>query len=363
MKVHPFVAAPALLLVAVTALSARLVVQRHAARARPGALTPESPVAEPPFARRVFATTSDPWPAPVAGPAPPARAALRVRVTGPHGLLLPAVSASAVRQGDAEELAHELQQSDEDDDGTLLATELPPGRYDVVVEGPGLRTARVTGLLTGGEVAAIALDRAPLLLGSIGEPGLAGCAGTVSTKGLIATLGDDCTFAFEDVEADGPIVVTSLVAGHAERALVTLPLVGDPGVVCLAPPCTATPASLAIYVADAAGRQVERATIEWTLLGDDLHGELGSAIGDGFVYIHGRRPGQTLELEATVDDRKAKTTVVVGAGVTEVVLTVPGEVDRGRATPPEARRIRPDDEEAARPPSRESARERGLLPR
>jgi hypothetical protein len=381
MRIHPLVATPALLSIVVVAVGVRLVAQRHASRARVVEVTtdvPEGVVA--PYTRRVFPAVSQAWAAPSAVPETPAGATLRLRVTGPHGLLIPGVDATAVRQGDAEETSYGFDAGD-DDDGTLSLTDVPPGRYDVVVEAPGLRTARVAGLPTGVDIVALSLDRAPLLLGAIGAPGPAGCAGVVrATRSsprvdgnatTAETDADDCTFALEALPDDGvagpggfdagPLVVAATVAGRVERALVTLPLVGDPAAVCLAPPCAVVPASLAIFVADDAGRQVDGALIEWSLLGDDLRGEMGtlSLSGSGFTYLHGRRAGQTLQLEANVDGRKTATTVVVGVGVTDVVLTVPGAANGG-ATPREEPSIRLVGEEDARPPSRESAR--GLVP-
>jgi hypothetical protein len=344
MRIHPFVATPALLSLAVVAVGARLVAKRHVSRARVVEVTTEVPgVVVAPYSRRIFPATSQAWAAPATVPEAQAGATLLIRVTGPHELLIPGVDATAVRQGDAEETSYSL---DAGDDGTLSLTDVPPGRYDVVVEAPGLRTAHLGGLPTGGDVVAVSLARAPLLLGSIGAPGPAGCAGVVRATGSSSRLSenavtaqtdvDDCTFALEALPNDGvavldgpdagPLVVAATVAGRVERALVTLPLVGDPAAVCFAPPCAAAPASLAIYVADNVGRQVDGALIEWSLLGDEPRGETGtlSLSGSGFTYLHGRRAGQTLELEANVDGRRAATTVVVGVGVTDVVLTVPG---------------------------------------
>jgi hypothetical protein len=379
MKVHPLIAAMALLLAGVMALGATLIVAHRRARVRrPPPVLDESEPSSPPRLPSFF-SSAVPRPAPAEAEPEAPRGALRIRVTGPHGLLLPGVEASAVRQGDPDENAVAFDEpSDEDGEaGTLTATDLDPGRYDLLVEAPHMRPARVRGVLTGAETIAISLDRAPLLLGAVGDPALGACAAvTVGIKGRGEGAPDaeaedeevttnvnpeDCTFAFEELPAAGPLTIVATSGAHAERALVTLPLAGDPSFVCLRPPCAAAAASLAVYVADATGAQVESAALEWTLLGDETRGEVGDVTGAGFTYLHGRRPGETLRLRVSVDDRTAETTLLVQPGVTDVVLTLPAEPSKDAPTPRAARRIRLDAEEDARPPSRGSAREPALL--
>jgi hypothetical protein len=354
MKVHPFVAAATLVFVGVTALGATLVARRWAAGARAHVATFEAPRPTP--RPHVFAAVWAPTFAPPQPPAAPPTGDLHVRVTGPHGLLVPGVAVTAARAGDSEDAPQELEESD-DDAGAFTATALAFGRYDVVVSAPDMRPARLP-VAVPGEPSVVALARAPVVRGSLGDPGAKGCSGaTVKARALavepdVAELTEveggvdeaDCTFGLAGPPSEGPLVVTVTWGGRIERALVTIPAVGDPAPVCFAPPCADAPASLAVYVADGAGHLVDDATIEWTLVGDDLRGELGSAMGAGFVYIHGQRPGATVRVAARVDDHEAAATVLVGAGVTEVVLTVAGGPERG-VTPRAARRIRLGDGE------------------
>src|SRR5204863_5724324 len=107
------------------------------------------------------------------------------------------------------------------------------------------------------------------------------------------------------------------------RALVTLPLTGDPAFLCLAPSCGDPPASVVVYVADGLGALVPSAQLEWTLMGDATRGEIGSTTIQGPGILQRRRSGETLRLLATAQERFAEATVFVGSGVTDVVLTLP----------------------------------------
>ena len=104
----------------------------------------------------------------------------------------------------------------------------------------------------------------------------------------------------------------------------TLPEAGDPAFLCLGGPCDPPGASLAVYVADASGLQVEMAALEVTR--EDIDGgETTLTTIGGLGLLHGQRAGETLHLAAMVDDRTAEATVFPGAGVTDVVLTLPAE--------------------------------------
>jgi hypothetical protein len=63
----------------------------------------------------------------------------------------------------------------------------------------------------------------------------------------------------------------------------------------------------------------------WTLQARELEGATGLAEGMGNVFVHGRRAGQTLALRARRGAHIAETTILLGAGITEVLLTLPAE--------------------------------------
>ena len=340
MKVQPLLVASALLLVGVMALGATAVVGRRQARARrpPPPLEVEAPPGPAP--RYIFVPPEAP-PPPAEPEAPPeATAALHLRVTGPHGLLLAEASATLQSPGDAGDEATTLD-AEEDHPGLLSATDLSPGRYDLVVSAPGMRDAKLAGVPTGDDVVDVSLARAPVLLGALGATNGRGCEGaTVVVLGaegsddettVTATLdADDCTFVVEALPDTGPLTVVARRGDEVDRALVTLPSAGDPGFVCLAPPCAAAPGSLAIYVADASGAQVDGASLEWTLAGDELRSEIGSNSGAAaLTYLHDRQVGDAYHLRVTSDDRTAEATALVGPGVTEVVLTLPAGAPSG----------------------------------
>ena len=345
MRVSPLLAASALLLVGVMAFGATVVSRHRDARAR----RPPPPEDEPPprFApRAVFAPPEAP-PAARAPEAPPVPAALRLRVTGPHGLVLSSPSATVTRHVDDGDEVFDLD-ADEDVPGVLSATELAPGRYDVVVSAPGMRDVSLAGVPTGEEIVDVSLARAPILLGALGAA--AGCAGAaVSVVGAAGSEDesavdaqvdvDDCTFVVEDLPDKGPLTLEARRGAEVARALVTLPVSGDPAPVCLWPPCAAAPASFAVYLADAAGRQVDDAFLEWTLEGDEERGEIGSDSGvAALTYVHHRHAGDTYRLVATVGDDKAEATARLGGGVTEVVLTLPAHERARRLGEPDGRR-------------------------
>ncbi len=347
MRVHPFIVAAVVALVAVTASSARSILGQQRGRERRVAPAPEPEADDAPPAPRPAFVRPAPAPAPPVEDEPVPAATLRVRVIGPHGLLISDVEVSAVRQGhtdDDDEPAVSFDQPSADEaapPGTFVATELPPGRYDVSVEAPGLRTAHVGGVATGGELVTVTLARAPILRGAIGTPSLLldGCrggriavrgpedeednAGSVEARDV--QLEDDCSFVLDDLPAEGPFTV-ELFRGKdprpAAQVLVTLPADADPAFVCLLPPCSDPPASVAVFVADAEGRQVNDASIEWSLLGDATFGEEGMMSGGGFKILHDRRVGETLRISASDDAQSAASTLVVGPGVNDVVLTL-----------------------------------------
>src|SRR6185503_493099 len=104
---------------------------------------------------------------PPAPEAPPG-GALHVRVRGPRGLVLTGVEVSAVLRGDENDEGTTLEES-EDEDGVFGVDELEVGRYDVLVEAPGMRPARLDDVPTGQDVVAVSLARAGVLLGAVGR--------------------------------------------------------------------------------------------------------------------------------------------------------------------------------------------------
>jgi len=341
MRVHPFSAAAALVLVGVTALCSAAVVQHRRARARRASPPPE--LDEPiPAPRHIYfnATPPAPTPAPPPGPPPPPGGELHLHATGPHGLAVPGFDVIVHRRGDAPD---DWTPIDSDEipaangqtpaPGTFATSDLEPGRYDVRVEAEGMRTIRLDDVPTGPKVIEVVLARRPALLGAVGQLGGAGCAGvTVTWSGPgddaetgDATVDDDCTFFVEAIPEDGPLTVVAKRGALESRALVTPPLSGDPGFLCLAPPCAEEPASLLVYVADTEHAEVSDASLSWTLQADELHGGGGLSEGMGVLWMHGRRAGQTLALRAERDGHVAEASALLGAGVTEVLLTLPAE--------------------------------------
>jgi hypothetical protein len=376
MKIHPFLAAAALLLAGVMAFGATLVMEHRRARARRPPSEPE--VEEPPPAPRQVARAAPTY-RPRPAPAPAAVAAnvvLRVHVTGPHGLLLEAVAVTARRRDDEDETETVLDEA-EDDHGSFTA-ELAPARYDLEIEAHGMRDVRAEDAQARRGIIEIALERAPLLLGAVGNG--SACANVKVTVfgsdgkpgGNIDLNADTCTFVADDLSEPGPLTVVATIGTRRESALVTLPVSGDPVFLCLAPPCVAAPASLFVYVSDTNRLEVDDATLTWTLQADELNGEMGTSMGTSRFFLHDRRPGQTL-LQARSGDRTTETIAVVGSGVTEVVLVLPAEEvttdveasaeDDVTPKPRAAPRIRLDGVATGGPPSRGSAHERAPSPR
>jgi hypothetical protein len=326
MRPHPWIVTLALLLAGVIAFGATKISRhREARRVRRLPLPADLQPAPPP--RTWFPAPSaaaPPRPTPSTPISAPPTGVLRLSVTGPHGLRLAGVQAKAVRQDDPEEVENDFEQAQ----GPLELAGLTLGRYDIDVQAPGMRPAHVQGVPTNGETVAVALERAPVLRGvaRLGA-GDQGCAHVVYIRSAGNRLGtavdqESCTFALEDVPQEGTFELFATGRGVAAHTLVTIPLAGDPAFVCLGDPCDER-ASLSVYVADARGVQVEEASLEWTLVGDEPLGELGNTRASGMTYLHDRRPGETLHLRARVDDRSGEATVVVRPGVTDVVLTVP----------------------------------------
>jgi hypothetical protein len=343
MRLHPFIVVAVVALVAVTAWSASSILGRGRDRERRVATPPPEPDEAPPAPRPMALARPASPAAPPMQEAPGPTGVLRVRVIGPHGLLVRDAEVSAVRQGhedDDDEVAVSFEEPSDDEaapPGTFVASELPPGRYDVSVTAPGLRDARVAGVPTGGETVTIALPRAPILRGAIGTASpTEGCrGGRLAVRGpedeegavepVDVRLEDDCSFVLDELPAEGPFTVELYRGADPRpkaRVLVTLPGDADPAFVCLLPPCAEPPASVAVFVADAEGRRVDEASIEWTLVGDGTFGEEGTIMGDGFKVLHDRRVGETLRIAASDDEQSAASTLVVGPGVNDVVLTL-----------------------------------------
>jgi hypothetical protein len=326
----------ALLQAAVIAAGASLIGQYQESRRRRPALVPDEPAPVSPPRRPPAPAALAPARAPAPPPAEPARGTLRLRVTGPHGLRLREVEAYAVRRGDPDETENGFDEPDDEDraSGRFVATDLDPGLYDVVVEAPGMRAARVAGVATDGPPVAVALERAPVLRGALGRGAPGACEGAeVQVFGPDDALedaeagssvdGDTCRFELEDLPETGPLTVVARRAGRTERALVTLPDTGEPPFLCLAGPCDPPAAWLAIYVADASGLQVEMAELE-VASGGAGGGEMTLTTLPGFGLLQGHA-ARELRLTATALDRTARATVFASAGVTDVLLTLPAE--------------------------------------
>jgi hypothetical protein len=347
MRVHPSAAAATLWLVAVTALCATAASRHRQARAR-RAPPPEAEDFEP--APRHIYSNDTPKVSPHASPPAPEspRGELHVHVTGPHGLEITDFDVLVHRRGNGLDdwtlLAPEGADGQDRAPATFAFSTLEPGRYDVRVEAGGMRTVRVDDVPTGPRVVEIGLSRRPVLLGAVGDLGGPGCAdvkvawsgpGDDAETGE-ATLDADCTFFVEALPEDGPVTVTAKRGALEARALVTPPLSGDPGFLCLAPPCGDEPASLLVYVADTDRRDVIDASLTWTRQASDLEGEMGMAEGMSMMWVHGRRAGQTVAVRAAREGHTAEATTLLGPGVTELLLTLPaapaaptaGEVDR-----------------------------------
>jgi hypothetical protein len=343
MKVHPFIAAAWLVLAGVVASGATVIVQHRKARARRPPPPPEVEE-QAPAPRRSFPVVEAPPPRRFEPPAAPAlKTELHVHVTGPHGIAIGGIDVFYHRRGDEE--GDDWDTLDSGDEGqTFSGTDLEAGRYDLRVEGSGLRTVRLEDVAPGPAVIDVALARAPVLLGAVGALGGSGCAGVTVTwsspdagEGGAADVDqDDCTFVAETLPEVGPVKVVATRGARSETALVALPLSGDPSFLCLAPPCAVEAASLLVYLADTGGRPVDDGTLEWTLRGDERYGERGSLTGGNRLFVHDRRVGQTLTLRAARLDDDAvavETTLAVGPGVNEVVLTMPAALETAEPTP------------------------------
>jgi hypothetical protein len=338
MRVHPFLAVAALLLVGVTALAARAVVQHREARARrPPPLEVEDFVPAP---RHIFFNATPQAVRQAAPPAPePGRGELHIHATGPHGLPVTDFEVYVHRHEDDPDDWTLLESPDTDDEdapvGTFAAANLDPGRYDVRVEAEGMRNVRLDDVTTGPKVLEVSFARRPALLGAVGNLGGRGCAGAnVSWSGPgddaeagMASVEDDCSFFVEALPEAGPVTIVAKRGRVEARALVTPPITGDAGFLCLAPPCGEEPASLLVYVGDTDHREVSNAALTWTLQSTGLEGATGGAEGMSTLWVHGRRAGQTIVARAERDGQAAETTTLLGTGVTEVLLTLP-------ATPP-----------------------------
>jgi len=335
MKLHPLVAASVLLPFGVAASGAHAILEHRRARARRPPPPPE--VDEPAPSRPAPAAApraSRPPPA-TAPPAAPG-AAVRVRVTGPHGLAAEDVDVAVHRRGDDDDTWTDLAEEDAaggDDDAAraadpaiFAATDLPAGRYDVRVEAEGMRTARLADVRTDGVVLDVVLARRAALLGAVGALGAADCEG-VSVRWSDASgeeAGDadldGCTFVAEGLPDGVPVTFVATRGERSGSALVTAPLTGDPTPLCLAPPCAELPVALLVHVVDADRHELGDATLEWTLAADETG---GISTGGAPFWVRGRRAGETLALRASASGRVVDATVVVGAGVTETVLAFP----------------------------------------
>lgn len=331
-RVHPFLVGATVLFVGVAALGASAVSERRARRLRPPAPPPVEPEVPLPAPRqRVYEPPRRRAEAPSPAPAPQL-ATLRVRVTGPHGVLLSGAEVWATPHG-APEDEDNIMLDDDQATGGFIATELAPGRYDLQVAAYGFREVRLNDVPTGEDVVDVSLARAPVLLGAVGGGNCEGLAvsvtGPSTQEGEEETIAvvdpESCRFEIDSLPDTGPLTVVAGGRGWTERALVTLPAEGDPRPVCLRAPCEATPASLAIYVVDAAGRLANDVSLDWSRE-TELEGELGSTTLDGFSMLHGRVAGQMLKLHASTEAGEAEANVHVGAGVHDVVLTLPNLV-------------------------------------
>jgi hypothetical protein len=339
MKIHPFIAAAVLLLAGVMAFGATVVVRHRQARARRPPPTPD--LEEPaPAPRQARPLVEAPRVRPAAPPAAPPTVELHVHVSGPHGIALDSADVSIHRRGADEDDWSPLEEAEAEgenpgqDVGRFEVSHLEPGHYDLRVEANGMRTARLDDVRPGARVIEVALARSPVLLGAIGRMGAAGCGDVTvawsgpeegGERGEATVDPDDCTFVAETLPDAGPITVVATRGARRESALVTPPLSGDPAFLCLAPPCSEEPASLLVYVADTDHRQVDDATLNWTLQGFELDGAMGTSMGAGVLFVHGRRAGQTLALRAERGGQEVEATTLVGPGVTEALLTLPVE--------------------------------------
>ena len=169
--------------------------------------------------------------------------------------------------------------------GLLSETDLPPGRYDLAVSAPGMRTTRIEEACpratrssrsrrararAAGRARRAQLRRAPR----------SSCASPQGPErrrvGRRQAGCRDLPVRLRKSARAGPLTVVPTQGAEVGGALVTLPTTGDVAqFVCLAPPCAGAPASLAVFVADVAGHPIDDALLEWSTLRRH-RGELGS---------------------------------------------------------------------------------------
>ncbi|HEY2904213.1 MAG TPA: hypothetical protein VGL59_26730 [Polyangia bacterium] len=345
MRIHPLLAASALLFASVTAFAVTVVVEHRKARARRPPPAPEVEDA-PPLPRLVYPTVDSPLP--VLAPsalAPVPTDALRVHVIGPHGVRADGLRVSVVRHDDddSDDDADETMLDEAADDSGVFAAQLTPGAYDIHVFAQGVRDAVRKDVATGADVVEIRLERKPVLLGAIGaalgEPACDDVAVTL-TDADDAPIDDvevtsaDCTFVVESPPA-APFFVVATSGAHSERVPVIVPASGDPAVVCLGPPCATAAAAVLVTVADAAGAEVADATVSWTVHGDGPSdfAEGGAFMGQGRFSLPNRHPGETLAIAAQRHDDLVESSTLVATGVTEVLLTLPTRRQENPAPP------------------------------
>ena len=344
MRVHPFLAVAALLLVGVTALAAAAVVQHRQARAR----RPPPPEVEDfePAPRHIFFTATPQAVRPVPAPAPePSRGELHLHATGPHGLPVTDFEVYVHRRGDDPDDWTLVESPETDDEeapsGTFAAGNLDPGRYDVRVESEGMRNVHLDDVPTSPKVLEISFARRPALLGAVGNLGGRGCAGiTVAWSGPgddaetgEETLDDDCSFFVEALPEEGPVTVVAKRGKLETRALVTPPLSGDAG--------------LPVPGAARAGRSrrrcsstsptptTRRSTMRastWTLQATGSKARWARRRGRASCGCTAGARGRRSRCAPTATVTSPRRRPSLGAGVTEVLLTLPA------ATPEPAHR-------------------------
>ncbi|MDX2024521.1 MAG: carboxypeptidase-like regulatory domain-containing protein [Deltaproteobacteria bacterium] len=215
-----------------------------------------------------------------------------------------------------------------DQDGHFDFAPMEEGLYDLEFTSSRYRSASLFGVSANHSPFEVRMTRSPALLGMVAA-GDQDCPPFVEVRGRLRSMRvptetPGCTFYTQTLPPEEQLHVVATLAGRNIEQYFTVPVLGDPPVVCLGGPCPFNPAVVLVMPI---GGEMDALFVDTE--GSENDEELGQGMvtsggfaPNRFYAFAGFRAGQTVRV-GDPDQRHAQARVTLHTGVNELTITVP----------------------------------------